>query len=661
MSTHGSASPSEEDVIDVEVDIGDLSTASSSQTITSMETSATQMLMVYSSKPIDLREVDENKENWDPSTLPVIPMRTISPPQSHASAGSTVTGTTETTLNLTQSQSQSQVSTSDQETKMEVEETEHEAEETESEEDGQEDRVSRKEKSLGLLCQRFLLAMKAETEMSQSKTVHLESVARKMNVEKRRIYDIVNVMEALEAMSKTNKSFYNWHGLQDLPKLMADLQKEATEEHLPERILRVEHAMCSFTELGSGARDTVGSFLSVADITPIIPPITPNQKSDAENQMGQEKKFKSVLRDRNTRNSLAQLCRRFLMVLLCNPKTARKVSLDVASTVLIKDPETEGFEPPSRSRCRRLYDIANVLVAMGLIKKVHYLFGTKKIPLFVYSGPEPDENGIFDESICFNQQPLLSPVSCPQTPLQYRGIQGNLGGKRSQSEMNLAGNSNKFPRFQTDIGMSSMMQLAEIAERERRRIEKEQRTALAKPQAQKLTSLGQTLTPPLPNYWPGSPVNKTSLLFSQFSPISPLATMNSNGASPAQNKTQPNFQPIVLPKNPTWMTATQNAQFLRNLTIAQRAQHSVVYTRPSTSVPENQTVTELHRQATTFSKHSVSSILGVQQDSPRKLTEKALEDVKKKLDHLDTSPFQIVRRKPIDGCAGTKSPAKSVK
>lgn len=64
------------------------------------------------------------------------------------------------------------------------------------------------------------------------------------------------------------------------------------------------------------------------------------------------------------------------------------MSLDVASTVLIKDPESEGYEPPSRSRCRRLYDIANVLVALGLIRKVHYLFGTKKIPLFVYCGPE---------------------------------------------------------------------------------------------------------------------------------------------------------------------------------------------------------------------------------------------------------------------------------
>lgn len=44
-----------------------------------------------------------------------------------------------------------------------------------------------------------------------------------LDVEKRRIYDIVNVMEALEAMSKTNKSFYRWHGLAELPQLMDTL------------------------------------------------------------------------------------------------------------------------------------------------------------------------------------------------------------------------------------------------------------------------------------------------------------------------------------------------------------------------------------------------------------------------------------------------------
>lgn len=78
------------------------------------------------------------------------------------------------------------------------------------------------------------------------------------------------------------------------------------------------------------------------------------------------------------------------MYLVFVQTNGRRVSLDVASTILIKNAQTEGFEPPSRSRCRRLYDIANVLVALGLIKKMHYMFGTKKIPLFVYCGPEPD-------------------------------------------------------------------------------------------------------------------------------------------------------------------------------------------------------------------------------------------------------------------------------
>lgn len=54
--------------------------------------------------------------------------------------------------------------------------------------------------------------------------IHLETVATRMETEKRRIYDIVNVMEALEAMSKTNKSFYRWNTLASLPQLMDSLK-----------------------------------------------------------------------------------------------------------------------------------------------------------------------------------------------------------------------------------------------------------------------------------------------------------------------------------------------------------------------------------------------------------------------------------------------------
>lgn len=210
-------------------------------------------------------------------------------------------------------------------------------------------------------------------------------------------------------------------------------------EGLPNRVAAVELAMCNFTELAKSrgrtlATEIVGTMVTDKnddnDSGYFAGGCSPDDdQSNKENcaflaTKNQQKCNRSSAvrfsRDRNGRNSLAQLCRRFLMVLLCNPVTVdvfrccqktsflqnnkRQVSLDVASTVLIKDPDSENIEPPSRSeclfhiaflrinsgRCRRLYDIANVLVAMGLIKKVHYLFGTKKIPLFVYSGPEPD-------------------------------------------------------------------------------------------------------------------------------------------------------------------------------------------------------------------------------------------------------------------------------
>ncbi|KAL7072228.1 hypothetical protein ACQ4LE_008839 [Meloidogyne hapla] len=236
---------------------------------------------------------------------------------------------------------------------------------------------SRKEKSLGKLCAPFL--ERVALEAAQGRDVHLESVARSMNVEKRRIYDIVNVMEALEVMQKTNKSFYKWHGLDRLPELMFALQRDAQKGELPIKIAKVEKAMCSFTTNFNINFNEEKNKLK-EEKTQISEELPEDDEDSAFGPL--------TSRDRCGKNSLAQLCRRFLMVLLCNPN--RAVSLDVVSTMLIKDLDSEGYEPPSRSRCRRLYDIANVLAMMSLVEKKHHLFGTKKIPLFVYCGPEPD-------------------------------------------------------------------------------------------------------------------------------------------------------------------------------------------------------------------------------------------------------------------------------
>ncbi|CAK5120952.1 unnamed protein product [Meloidogyne enterolobii] len=187
-------------------------------------------------------------------------------------------------------------------------------------------------------------------------------------------------MEALEVMQKTNKSFYKWHGLDRLPELMFALQRDAQKGELPIKIAKVEKAMCSFT--------------TNFNLNFTEEKIKLKEEKHSTEELPEDEEEDSAFgpltsRDRCGKNSLAQLCRRFLMVLLCNPN--RAVSLDVVSTMLIKDLDSEGYEPPSRSRCRRLYDIANVLAMMSLVEKKHHLFGTKKIPLFVYCGPEPDD------------------------------------------------------------------------------------------------------------------------------------------------------------------------------------------------------------------------------------------------------------------------------
>ncbi|CAD5217406.1 unnamed protein product [Bursaphelenchus xylophilus] len=255
--------------------------------------------------------------------------------------------------------------------------------------------ASRKEKSLGKLCRRFLIAMGqalanvkerkchggrlpcecrgdcATVKNCKCREIHLETVAKEMKTEKRRIYDIVNVMEALDAMSKGNKSYYQWNTLSKLPIIMAKLEEEARDEGLKKRVADVQDAMGKLHEIGLS-----GSAPPQVEEVKESPVDSPNDK------------LGSFLKEKGNKNSLALLCSRFLMVILSDPKD-RKVSLDVASTVLIKETEREGFDPPSRSRCRRLYDIANVLVALGLVKKAHYMFGTKKIPMFQYCGPEP--------------------------------------------------------------------------------------------------------------------------------------------------------------------------------------------------------------------------------------------------------------------------------
>ena len=73
--------------------------------------------------------------------------------------------------------------------------------------------VSRKDKSLGLLCDNFLQHFASVGDTG----VELEAVASNLGVGRRRIYDIVNVLESLDVVQKDKASSYTWLGISKLP------------------------------------------------------------------------------------------------------------------------------------------------------------------------------------------------------------------------------------------------------------------------------------------------------------------------------------------------------------------------------------------------------------------------------------------------------------
>lgn len=89
--------------------------------------------------------------------------------------------------------------------------------------------IKRKDKSLGVLCVNFMHRydqMKVENP-HEIPEVSIDEAASKLAVEKRRIYDIINILEAIEVVSRKCKNTYNWHGMDGLEEVFRRLQKEA--------------------------------------------------------------------------------------------------------------------------------------------------------------------------------------------------------------------------------------------------------------------------------------------------------------------------------------------------------------------------------------------------------------------------------------------------
>lgn len=194
---------------------------------------------------------------------------------------------------------------------------------------------SRKAKSLGLLCENFC------KQTWENDIIGIDEAAKSLGVERRRIYDIINILESLEIVERKCKNQYQWKGFSRLPEVLSEIQSEAIEE------------------LTEEARHF--GILKESDATPKL--------SEDHN--------KPEANSTSTKKSLGRLSRQFLQLFLVGNKV---MSLTEASDrIMGKADDAPSCDPNDKkaaltrgqkTKIRRLYDIANVLASIGLVQKM---------------------------------------------------------------------------------------------------------------------------------------------------------------------------------------------------------------------------------------------------------------------------------------------------
>lgn len=237
--------------------------------------------------------------------------------------------------------------------------------------------VSRKDKSLGLLCQAFLALYPEYASPSDNIIVSLDEAARVLGVERRRVYDIVNVLESVGMVAKEAKNKYRWFGKGALWETLPKLKALSEKSNMAAQI----HTVKDF-EFSHSLE------MSQLFVVPSNEAINQGQASVAS--MPENAGFlNAFLQDAELRRekSMGIMSQRFLMLFLTSPP--RTVSLDLAAKVLIGDPTVDKTQSlVYKTKIRRLYDIANILSSLNLIRKVTVTEARGRKSAFKYIGPD---------------------------------------------------------------------------------------------------------------------------------------------------------------------------------------------------------------------------------------------------------------------------------
>ena len=238
---------------------------------------------------------------------------------------------------------------------------------------------SRKDKSLGVLCQSFMELYKdaPPNRDDNGAVVEIVEVAEHLGVKRRRIYDIINILESIDIVARVRKNTYRWHGTGDLPKFFAKLQRDAIEEQTRKANgTWVEDPNKSKTKgMATTCQKLLQIFLSTGQLDFTLAYAADIIMGPAA-QAAEEAARAAAAAQAAARNPNP----------LPNPLAPPPLPVDPAGLPPLEVPmipanddtaaatttTTEGKTPAQKAmktKVRRMYDIANVLQALGVLTK----------------------------------------------------------------------------------------------------------------------------------------------------------------------------------------------------------------------------------------------------------------------------------------------------
>lgn len=283
--------------------------------------------------------------------------------------------------------------------------------------------ASRKDKSLALLADNFLKLYGSLSEVDLS----LDQLCAQIGVERRRMYDIINVLEALFLVSKVRKNVYTWHGLSAMERAFiamryglnpldkdtqVDLQNCRAWSTNPDAMEKAASTTSLVeAQFSRGAREKSLSFLTQQFICMFM--ACGMQKLGLEillEHMGPESTVGSGAfpQTSDSRDEDAGL-----------PTAADStVAADSAGSPL------EMEDARNRTRLRRLYDIANILTSLGLVEKGYVADNSMK-PAFIWKA---------NPKLVEVPSPVLRQMFVPGSRILPSAVLGNTASLHQQQQ-----------------------------------------------------------------------------------------------------------------------------------------------------------------------------------------------------------------------------------